>query len=95
MEAKEAISLAKALVAEMFASELTSPPTLEEIWFDEKKDEWFVTVGVRRPTNDVEVDRPWDVFSGKRKTIPDLKVVRISNKAGTIPKIVSREAISV
>ena len=54
MDAKQAIALAKRHLTDLFAEELTSPPTLEEIWLDEAKNEWSVTLGVRRPTNYVE-----------------------------------------
>ena len=73
MDAKVAIALAKQHISEVFADELTSPPTLEEIWFDERKQEWFVTLGIRRPSNHVERD-PWlDPLSGKTRTVPDYK----------------------
>ena len=95
MEANEAIAIAKQFVADAFSGELTSAPTLEEIWFDDKKDEWFVTVGLRRPTNHVERNTILDPMAMKSRIVPDLKVVRISNKAGKIPKIIGREAVSV
>ena len=95
MDAKEAIGIAKQLVADVFAGELTSPPTLEEIWFDDKKDEWFVTVGLRRPTNHVERNPLLDPMALRSRVVPDLKVVRISNKGGKIPKIIDREVVSV
>ena len=94
MEAKEAIARAKRHISEMFADELTSPPTLEEIWFDERKKEWFITLGVRRPSNDVVRD-PWtDPLAGKTRLAPDYKVVRIG-EGRRIPIVVDREAVKI
>lgn len=93
MDARQAIAQAKEYLSKVFADELTSPPTLEEIWFDEKKKEWFVTLGVRRPSNHTERDVWRDPLGGKIRTLPDYKVVRISEKEGRLPKVVDREAV--
>ena len=95
MEANEAIAIAKGHIAKMFAGELTSLPTLEEIWFDDLQDEWCVTIGLRRPGNQVIREGLGDLLSGKSRILPDLKVVRISNAPGKFPKIIDREAVSV
>ena len=91
MDAKVAIALAKNHVAEMFKDELTAPPTLEEIWLDDRRDEWFVTLGVRRPTNYVERD-PFRLPAGGR-TVPDYKVVQIANKDGKVASVRNRETV--
>jgi hypothetical protein len=93
MDAKHAIAIAKKHLSEMFSDEMTAPPTLEEIWLDEVNDEWCVTLGVRRPTDHVERDLWRDPLGAKLRTIPDYKVVRVSNKPDRLPVVVNREAV--
>lgn len=50
IDVKTAISLAKAYVGEVFADEVKTKPSLEEVWFDERENVWCVTVGVRHRT---------------------------------------------
>ena len=92
MEAKQVIALAKQHLTELFADELTTSPTLEEIWLDERSNEWCVTLGVRRPTNHVEQD--WlRGLGSKGRTVPDYKVVRVSDKDGKVVSVLNREMV--
>lgn len=95
MDAKQAIAKAKQHLSEIFSEELTSPPTLEEVWLDDVADEWNVTLGVRRPSNYVERDVWRDPLSTKSRTVPDYKVVRVSNKSGQVQAVLSREHVKV
>ena len=93
MDAKNAIAVAKQHVADVFGDELTSPPTLEEIWFDERKKQWFVTLGVRRSSNHVEKDFLRDPLGGRNRVLPDYKVLRIADKDGSIVSMQIREPL--
>jgi hypothetical protein len=96
VDAKTAIAAAKAYVATVFAGEISSAPTLEEIWLDEQNDAWSVTIGVRRSSNFVERDRPefLDGFGVRQRSMPDYKVVRISRKDGTVQSVLNRELVN-
>lgn len=92
MEPKKAIAIAKQHLAELFVDEMTAPPTLEEIWLDERTGEWCVTLGVRRPTNHIEQD--WvGAMGAKSRVFPDYKVVRISDTDGKVVSVLNREMV--
>ena len=93
IEAKQAIIAAKSHVASLFDDEMKTPPTLEEIWLDEKDDAWCVTLGVRRPSNHIDSGFR-DVLTGAPgRVVPDYKVVRISRKTGHILSVRNRELV--
>jgi hypothetical protein len=48
MELKEAVEVAKAHVQSVFADDLVGEPQLEEVWFDNTKNDWHVTLGFYR-----------------------------------------------
>ena len=48
MTPKEAIATAKAHISEIFVDEIDYGPKLEEIWFDDEKKEWYITLTVWR-----------------------------------------------
>ncbi len=48
MQPKEAISKAKGIVAEMFVDDSPVHIALEEIEFDDSRDEWKITIGFER-----------------------------------------------
>ncbi|GMG81289.1 hypothetical protein LNKW23_05020 [Paralimibaculum aggregatum] len=47
IDVKQAIAIAKEYAKEIFEDEGLGAPSLEEIWFDDEKNEWCVTVGLR------------------------------------------------
>jgi hypothetical protein len=49
IDAKAAVRVAKAYVAEMFADESPADVGLEEIYFDTEQAQWRVTIGFTRP----------------------------------------------
>lgn len=51
MDVAEVVRLAKGYVSDLFAEEQPVNVGLEEIEFDDKKDEWDVTIGFSRPWN--------------------------------------------
>ena len=58
MDAKEAVSVAKLFVGELFADEDISDVLLEEIIFDELPEEWRITIGFDRPTPGARSEHP-------------------------------------
>jgi hypothetical protein len=48
MDVKQAVSNARSHLLEVFSDELVSPPTLEEVWFDDDERQWCVTFGLKR-----------------------------------------------
>ena len=52
MDVKQAVAAAKQHVAELFANEGLTDLGLEEVDYDDARDEWLITVGFARP---------WDV----------------------------------
>ncbi len=85
MDAKQAVAIAKQHFQEVFAEDSSSPPSLEEIWFDHGDKSWNVTLRMHRRTagalHDVLGANPYG----------DLKVVSISDKDGTPVSIRNRE----
>jgi hypothetical protein len=89
MDVKKAVAVAKDYVADLFHDEATGPPTLEEVRFDEAGDEWLITLGVRRESS--QSARNFRDLLGENRKLPDYKVVRISDKHGTVKGIAIRE----
>ena len=85
MEIKEAVAIAKDHLNKAFVDEIASPPTLEEVWFDEREDEWCITLGVRRKAGSALVD----IITGRPR--PDYRTVRVSDKDGKPTSIKIRD----
>lgn len=81
MDVPEVVRLAKGYVVQLFAEEDPMNVGLEEIEFDDKKQEWDVTIGFSRPWN---ISR--NALSGLTGETPpagrSYKIVRIRDKDG-------------
>ena len=92
MQVKEAISLAKQYVRDVFAEEKIDNPALEEIEFDEKTGIWSVTIGFSRPWD--EKAGPFGVQLGalgpRRR---DYKVVKIGDSDKRMISVKNRETV--
>ena len=74
MDVKQAVLSARSHLVEVFSDELVSPPTLEEVWFDDDEKEWCVTFGLKRT-------RPGTALGAL--VLPfDFKVVRLAEQDG-------------
>ena len=74
MDVKQAVSSARSHLVEVFSDELVSPPTLEEVWFDDAEGQWCVTFGLKR-------SRPGAALGAL--VLPfDFKVVRLAEQDG-------------
>jgi hypothetical protein len=82
MEAREAVTVAKAYFAELFSE----GGTLEEVWFDPQDGSWCVTLGVKRPNNPAIGAGLGAVFAAVA-----YKVVRVRDKDGMPISIRNRE----
>lgn len=92
MDVKQAVAAAKTYVTEVFSEEATMAPTLEEVWFDEKKKMWCITLGLRRAENSGE--RDWrDPLGLKDRPVPNYKVVRVADKDGRVESVKNREPV--
>lgn len=82
MNAKEAAAVAKRHLADILADESIEPPTLEEVWFESKKDVWRVTLAVRRIRTKADKDSAADRLG--LALLPDYKTITISDKDGSV-----------
>jgi hypothetical protein len=85
MNAREAVTLAKQYLLEMLLGEDIEPPTLEEVWFEDKKKVWKVTLGVRRKSVP-------DSAAGRLglSQLPDYKTVTILERDGSVVSVKDR-----
>ena len=85
MQAKEAVFAAKAYIAELMSDEAIELPTLEEVWLDEKKRHWLVTLAIRRRLSP-------ETAAGKigLAALPTYKTVTISDVDGSFVSIRSQ-----
>jgi hypothetical protein len=92
MQVKEAVSLAKQYIKDVFSEEKIENPGLEEIEFDDKTGIWSVTIGFSRPWN--EAAGPLTVqlaaFGPRRR---DYKVVRIVDSDKRVVSVKNRETV--
>jgi hypothetical protein len=89
MQVKEAVSIAKQYVKDVFAEEQVDSVGLEEIEFDAKTGTWSVTLGFSRPWDEVG---PFGVkLAGLAPRRRDYKVVRIADGDKRVISVKNRE----
>lgn len=94
MDVKQAVTAAKSYVAEVFSEETITPPTLEEVEYDESGDAWNVTVGFFRPAQNPNLPSIGQALAAIGKLYTEkkeFKVVRISNGDGKPLAIKNRD----
>jgi hypothetical protein len=94
MNVRQAVGTAKEYVTEVFADEGISPPTLEEVEFDEPSKEWTVTVGFyrkQRPRTLEAVARMMGPLPPLFDEDKEYKIVRIQDENGKPIAIKNRE----
>lgn len=84
MEVKQAVQVAKSHLVNLFGSEITEAPSLEEVWLDIKKHHWCVTFGIRRGSSPLA-----------GLNLSEYKTVRINDDDGTLISIRNREFSAV
>jgi hypothetical protein len=92
MQVKEAVSLAKQYIKDVFVEENIDNPGLEEIEFDDKTGIWSVTIGFSRPWNEASgpLALKLAAFGPRRR---DYKVVRIVDCDRRAISVKNRETV--
>lgn len=90
MDVREAITVAKTYVAEVFADERAQNVGLEEVEYDEAARAWNVTIGFSRPW-DFPVTLSGIVSANRNPIRRTYKTVRISDEDGKIVSVKNRE----
>jgi len=94
MDVKEAISSAKAYLADIYADESISNVGLEEVEYDHAADRWLVTLGLSRPFNTPRT-RAQEVIDSINGAAPSLKrmyKVLTLTADGTVVSMKNRES---
>ncbi len=95
MDVKQAVATAKSYIGDLFASENILDLGLEEVSLDEGRAEWRVTVGFSRPWEKAAEKEAIgaSAFMGAKPIPPrrSYKIVRISDKTGSIVAVQNRE----
>jgi hypothetical protein len=92
MDVKDAVKAAKSYVAEIFAEEKIVEIGLEEVEFDDRKKEWKITIGFRRPW--VKKEEPSEMaaaFQPRNYHDRWYKLVRIRDMNGEVVAVKDRE----
>ncbi len=89
MEVKEAVTLAKQKVLELFADEKPANIGLEEVELDDRAGQWVVTVGFSRPWDEPR----YSLAALAQSAYPrrSYKIVRIADASGQVVSIKNRE----
>jgi hypothetical protein len=92
MDVKEAVAVAKNYVQELFVGEHLS---LEEVWFDDAKKNWCVTIGFRRErlANQGAISE-WSNALGGRYQM-HYKTVRVFDKTGKVVSVKNHEKMPI
>ena len=87
MDVKEAARTAKAYVADLYAGEAITNVGLEEVEFDDRSNDWKITIGFSRPW-----DRKANLAAALAAGTParSYKVVRIADDDGHIVSLRDR-----
>ena len=90
MNAPDAVKVAKSHLTETFGEDLGSQPMLDEVWFDEKNNNWMVGLSIRL------AEMPSDKFRDPLGlgSLPKYKMVVVSESNGKVLSIRNREEIA-
>lgn len=94
MDVREAVTKAKAYLAELYLEETISNVGLEEVERDDQTKAWNITIGFSRPW-----DEPRNPFAAITKQPSFLKrsykLVRVDDATGTILSVKNRDDVRV
>lgn len=88
MDVKEAVSMAKSYVTDVFAEEAITHVGLEEVVFDEQSGDWKVTIGFSPNWN--QINALTAVLGAGRPHDRSYKVVRIRDRDSRIISLTDR-----
>ena len=80
MDVKQAVNSARQHLLTVMGSEISGPPSMEEVWFDAKRREWCVTLGILRGTSPLA-----------GINLPEHKTVRVKDSDESLVSIRNRE----
>ncbi len=91
MKVKEAVKTAINHIQDLFESENLSNLGLEEVQFDDAKNQWVITVGFSRPWNYPSQLSSLATLGNKIQPKRDFKIVRV-NSQGDVIEVKNRES---
>lgn len=91
MNVKEAVQIATAYVADVFAAETITNIGLEEVTFDSMAKEWVVTVGFSRPWDYPKPNGLSILAAANLQPSRVYKTIRLNDHAGEVLSIKNRE----
>ncbi|KAF0113411.1 MAG: hypothetical protein FD149_2146 [Rhodospirillaceae bacterium] len=95
MDVKNAVAIAKAYVADLFAEESVNTITIEEVAFNEQEDMWNVTLGFYRQVSPLSESEQWAKLPYSRAALDHLektyKTVQIKDSTGAVVALRHRE----
>lgn len=89
MDVKQAVTLAKAFILDLYTEEHPSNVGLEEVELDQESNEWVVSIGFSRPWD--EPRNTLAALASPPATRRSFKVVRISNGTEQVLSVKNRE----
>ena len=89
MNVKEAVSIAKSYLAQLYLGEEITDVGLEEVEFDEVSDQWSVTIGFARPW-DTRTLLTAALSPASRAAARSYKVLRIDDSSGEVKSLKDR-----
>ena len=87
MDVKEAVSVAKRYVSDLYVGEGIADVGLEEVEFDRVSNQWSVTIGFARPWNRT---LPTALALASRASDRSYKVLRIDDDSGEVKSLKDR-----
>ena len=87
MEVKQAVTMAKRYVIDLFEAEQITNVGLEEVVFDEKSNSWNVTIGFSRPWDQ---KGPIVAALAERSPARSYKVVHINDRSRQVRSVTDR-----
>ena len=87
MDVKEAVTVAKGYVVDLYLGEEIANVGLEEVEFDRVSNEWCVTIGFIRPWNRT---LPNALALASRASARSYKVLRIDDDSGEVKSLKDR-----
>lgn len=90
MDVREAVTKAKAYLAELYVDEKISNVGLEEVELDDQTNTWKITIGFSRPWD--EPRNPFAAITNQPSVLKrSYKLVRVHNETGLILSVNNRD----
>lgn len=90
MDVKEAVSVAKSYLTQIYLGEEILDVGLEEVEFDELSDQWSVTIGFARPWDRSVSPLGFPLSPANRAAARSYKVLRIDDQTSEVKSLKDR-----